>query len=96
MTVSIQGMNKAQVLAAAVNACQPLGMGWHDPNAYSTMTGDQAAELLAKRTYFDYVWGRPVKISLASDEVDPAMYDRDQGQGAFARVVESVSAGLLA
>lgn len=40
--------------------------------------------------YFDYLFGRPLKIDLTNDEVDPWGYDRDNGDGALQRLVDKV------
>lgn len=70
------------------------------------MTREEAAEWLAKATreypngrtsiYFDYLKGRVMKVELAGDDVDPWLYDRDNGQGAFARVIDELRAATKA
>lgn len=41
--------------------------------------------------YFDYLFGRPLKIDLTGDEVDSWGYDRDNGgDGALQRLVDKV------
>lgn len=84
--IDISKLSKAQVLAALYNASQPLGMGFlhYDP---SPMSEDEAAKLLEQSTYFDYLKGRVMKVDLSESEFDPWLYDRDNGQGAAARVV---------
>lgn len=40
---------------------------------------------------FDYLYGRPLKINLEGDELDPWGYDRDNGgTGTAARLIESL------
>ncbi|KAK2812814.1 hypothetical protein FQN50_001143 [Emmonsiellopsis sp. PD_5] len=46
--------------------------------------------------YFDYLDGRVMKCNLSGDEVNVWGYDRDNGSGAFARVVEDLRKKLLA
>lgn len=84
--IDISKLSKAQVLAALYNASQPLGLGFlhYDP---SPMSEDEAAKLLEESTYFDYLKGRVMKVDLSKSEFDPWLYDRDNGQGAAARVV---------
>lgn len=84
--IDISKLSKAQVLAALYNASQPLGMGFmhYDP---SPMSENEAANLLEQSTYFDYLKGRVMKVDLSKSEFDPRYYDRDNGQGAAARVV---------
>lgn len=39
---------------------------------------------------FDYVHGCPIKSDLSGDELDPSLYDRDQGEGAAERVIAAL------
>lgn len=39
---------------------------------------------------FDYVWGRPIKLDLSGDDIDPYLYDRDAGDMAAATVVDKI------
>ncbi|MEV3927652.1 hypothetical protein [Actinomadura coerulea] len=84
MQIDIGGLDKAAVLAALVNSSQPLLLtGWMDPNSTRTMTvADAHEEMLTKvrsqsRLYFDYLWGRPIKVDLSGSSFDPSNYDRD-------------------
>jgi len=55
------------------------------------MTKHQAQALLdSGQTYFDYVSGRVMKIDLSKDKLDPALYDRDNGQGAADRAISAI------
>ena len=87
--IDISELSKAQVLAALYNNSQPLGLGFLHYEA-EPMTETQAAELLKQSTYFDYLKGRVMKVDLSKDHFDPWLYDRDNGQGAAARVIESL------
>ena len=86
--VSLEGKDKAAVLASLYNASKPLGMGFlqYDPQP---MTVEEAQELLDKYDYFDYLKGRVMKVDLSGDELDPYLYDRDNGPGAAARAIEA-------
>ena len=89
--MNISNYNKADVLAALYNASKPQGMGMLHFNP-SKMTQEQAQEMLdSGQTYFDYVQGRVMKIDLSGDELDSYLYDRDLGQGACQRVIDSLS-----
>jgi hypothetical protein len=56
---------------------------------HARMFGQQV--LGRRRLYFDYLYGRCLKVDLSGDQVDPWGYDRDNGgPGAFQRVVEVV------
>jgi hypothetical protein len=86
--VNIEGLDKADVLAALYNASRPQGMGFlgYDPQP---MTGGEAQELLDSGVHhFDYLKGRVMKLDLKSDsEFDPRLYDRDNGDGAAAHAI---------
>ena len=90
--ISLEGLDKAEVLAALYNASTPQGMGFlqYDP---VPMDKDEAASLLAECTYFDYLKGRVMKIDLGTDELDPRLYDRDNGNGAAALAIDSLQSG---
>ncbi len=91
--VSIVGLDKAEVLAALYNNSRPQGMGFANYDA-NPMSREEAAELLAQDHYFDYVKGRVMKIDLASNEsFSPGLYDRDNGPGAAAKIIEELRRG---
>lgn len=77
-TVDISNKDKAEVLAALYNNSHPHGMGFlqYDPEP---MTVEQARELLKETTYFDYLKGRVMKISLDGNTVYTGNYNRDNG-----------------
>lgn len=89
MSISINGLNKATVLAALYNASKPQGRGFmkYDPKP---MTPEEAQQLLDTnpRQYFDYVKGRIMKIDLSKDEVDTWGYNRDNGEDAAEKVIQ--------
>ena len=51
---------------------------------------DRAEAAEAVKDHIDYFCGRAIKTNLSQDQVDPRLYDRDAGQGAFQRAVNSV------
>jgi hypothetical protein len=80
--MNIAGLSKAAVLAALYNASRPQGMGFMHYNP-KPMTEPEAQHLLdSGQTYFDYLHGRVMKISLKGDELETHLYDRDNGPGA--------------
>ena len=87
--IDLTGKDKAAVLAALYNASQPLGMGFlhYDP---TPMTRDEAADLLAEQTYFDYLKGRVMKVDLGPDVLLTGGYDRDNGEGAAERIIAAI------
>ena len=89
MTINLIGLDKAEVLAALYNASRPLGTGFLHYDS-KPMTKEEAAMFLEKTTYFDYLKGRVMKIDLSGDELAPGLYDRDNGEGAAWRVIETL------
>jgi hypothetical protein len=87
--IAINGLNHADVLAALYNASKPQGLGMlhFDPKP---MERAEAAELLDQTRYFDYLKGRVMKVFVDGDELDPRLYDRDNGQGAAAMAIASL------
>ena len=79
--IDISKLNKAEVLAALYNRSRSLGLG-HLQFRPEDMTTEQAEELLQGQTYFDYLYGRVIKISLKGDSFEERLYDRDNGPGA--------------
>ena len=89
ITINLIDLDKAEVLAALYNASRPLGMGFISYDS-KPMTKEEAAVFLEKTTYFDYLNGRVMKIDLSGDELNPRLYDRDNGEGAAWRVIETL------
>lgn len=79
--MDIRNLDKARILKALYKyaRCQGMGILHFNP---SPMTDEEAAALLAKQTYFDYVKGRVLKVDLKGDYLETALYDRDNGHGA--------------
>lgn len=87
--ISLTGLNKGDVLAALYNASRAQGMGFMQYEA-KPMTRAEAEQILEKTTYFDYLKGRVMKVDLSGDELDPRLYDRDNGQGAVQMAIEAL------
>lgn len=87
--IDLSGLDKAEVLAALYNASFVQGLGFMNARS-GEMTTEQARELLKDQTYFDYLYGKVMKVDLSGDMLDVWGYDRDNGQGAAKRVVDSL------
>ena len=85
--INTENMNTTEVFAELYNASHPQGLGFLQATA-EDMTVDEAQTLLdSGHTYFDYLHGRVMKINLSSNELNTALYDRDNGPGAAARAL---------
>ncbi|GAF68735.1 unnamed protein product [marine sediment metagenome] len=94
MTIDISKLKPEAVLAALYNAAKAQGMGIAvaTPDA---MTLFEAKNLLLSETasrsgYFDYLKGRVMKVRISGDTLDPRLYDRDNGEGAAKRAIDSI------
>ncbi len=92
-TIDTTGIDRAQLLAALFNAALPghnMARIAYDEQP-EAMTATEAQELLdSGRTYFDYHRGRVIKCDVTEDHIEGWLYDRDNGKGAAARVVEDL------
>lgn len=88
--IDISNKSKPQVLAALYNASKPQGMGLLQFTP-AQMQESEAAQLLTEQQYFDYLKGRVMKVDLSGESFDPYLYDRDNGQGAAQKVIDSLN-----
>lgn len=88
--VNIKGLDKAKVLKALYDHSHTQGMGFLQAVEEGTVTVNHCRELLKSQTYFDYLYGRVLKVDLFGDEFDERLYDKDLGSGAAARAISTV------
>jgi hypothetical protein len=100
MTISIAGLEKAAVLRALFNASHQQGMGFMDPRGARQIGDAEARSIIDARIaaraglYFDYLYGRVLKVRIDGDEIETRLYDRDNGEGAAERAIATLkSAG---
>ncbi len=87
--IDISRLDKAEVLCALYNNSKPQGMGILHATP-ELLQVEEARELLKSRKYFDYLKGRVMKISLKDDNLDPRLYDRDNGQDAAQIAINTI------
>jgi hypothetical protein len=92
--INIENADKAEVLAALYNNSKVQGMGYLQAKP-GLMTVDEARELLKETTYFDYLYGKVMKIDLSTSELRPHLYDRDIGQGACASTLKRIPGVII-
>lgn len=91
--IDISKLDKAKVLAALYNNSKPLGMGMLHYTPKDMMTSEAQEILNTGQTYFDYLIGRVMKSEIGGDNFDPCLYDRDNGDGAALKAIESIGNG---
>lgn len=88
--IDISKFNKADVLAALYNNAKGQGMGFLHYDI-KPMSREEASSLLEHQTYFDYLKGRVMKVDLSKDELDPFLYDRDNGKGTAQAAINKIN-----
>lgn len=88
--IDIKGLNKAEVLKVLYDHSHEQGLGFLQAVPKGTVTVAHCEELLKQTIYFDYLYGRILKVNLSDDEFDERLYDRDCGDGAAQRAIESL------
>lgn len=87
--VPINGI-KIEALQALWYCAKTQGMGILQAILKTSLTLREAKDLLIEQTYFDYLFGRVMKVDLEGDEFDPCLYDRDNGPDAAADAVAQI------
>jgi hypothetical protein len=91
--VSIEGLDKAAVLAALHNGTKALGLGRLRDLGRDMSVAEANGFIARHGLRFDYLAGRPLKVDLEGDEFDPGLYDRDAGDGQAERVIAALRGG---
>lgn len=86
--VNIKGLDKAELLVELYNHSHQQGMGMLQPKR--DLSYEEAKQLLEKTTYFDYLYGKVLKVDLSKDELEEWLYDRDNGQGMVQSIVDKI------
>lgn len=87
--MNISGLNKAKVLQALYARARVQGLGILHAEP-SGLSDEDATSMVENNDYFDYVRGRVMKVGLGGDDLNPALYDRDNGDGAAAAALKEV------
>lgn len=88
--ISIKNLDKAEVLKALYDNSHLQGLGFLQAVPEGLVTVEHCRELLKRNTYFDYMYGRVLKVDLSRDEFDERLYDRDNYPGAAANVISAL------
>lgn len=90
--LDIKGLDKAEVLKALYDSSNVQGMGFLQAVPEGTVTVDHCRKLLKQSTYFDYLYGRVLKVDLSRDAFDERLYERDNGPDSAARALAPLRA----
>jgi hypothetical protein len=85
--VSIQGLDKAEVLASLYNAVK-ADLEWQ--KGEEQLTVEDAESLLSSQWYFLYLRGRFLGINLSGDEINTRMYDDAHGYGSAKLIIDTL------
>jgi len=93
--MDISKYNKADVLRLLYNRAKVQGMGALHARP-GDMSKEEATDLINQRSslhqrsrlYFDYLFGRVMKVDLSNNELDTRLYNRDNGPGAAEKAIE--------
>ena len=88
--IDIRNLDKAEVLKVLYDASHHQGMGFLQAVPDSVVTVEHCRDLLASNSYFDYLYGKVMKVSLKDDFFDERMYDRDNGPGAAQKAINKL------
>lgn len=82
--MDIRGLDKARVLKALYNASKLIApMAMLTGQTRGNLTTEEARKVLAEHApYYDYLYGRVLKVYLDENDLNLLLYDRDNGQGA--------------
>lgn len=104
--INVSDIGSAELLAGLYNAVAPSGMGFLQAKpedmtideASALLNGDEQENDYpinrnrreGEPAYFDYLYGRCLKVEINGKTLRTGLYDRDYGIGAAQRVVDSI------
>lgn len=93
--IDIKGLDKAEVLFYLYNHSHPQGLGIIQEIMNTrdlTLEDCEKDYQESQDKYFDYYYGRVLKVDLSGDEFDSWLYDRDCGEGAAKKAINELRA----
>jgi len=87
--MDIKGLDKSEILKALYDNSRPLGLGFLQYKS-EPISIEECRELLKKWDHFDYLHGRVMKIRLKGDDLVTRLYNRDNGENAAERIIDSI------
>ena len=77
--IDIEGLDKAEVLHALYHRSHVQGLGILQAIPAYTVEDARRDYEASDCKYFDYLYGRVLKVDLSKDSFDSWLYDRDNG-----------------
>lgn len=87
--IDISKYDKRDVLIALYDRAKVQGLGFLHAKEGS-ISRKEAGAILKEHAYFDYLFGRVMKVDLHDDKFDPRLYDRDNGAGAAQGAISGI------
>ena len=88
MSINIQGIQKPLLLRFLWENSQTAV--FFSMSGFPAPAFDEQKAVNAVNGYIDYFQGRVIKCDISGDTADPWLYDRDNGEGAFQRIVSQI------
>ena len=88
MSVDITGVDKVELLRALWTATKPASFFNNMLIMAPNFCEEEASA--ATEAYIDYYSGRCIKTDISGNKANPFLYDREVGEGAFAKIVASL------
>lgn len=88
--IDIKGLDKAEVLLALYEGSRVLGLGILQARDTYTLEDAKKDYEESYDKYFDYHYGRLMKVDLSGDEFNDVLYDRDLGDGHACAIIDEL------
>ena len=88
--IDITGLDKAEVLHALYHRSRYQGLGLYAAVIKYSVEDARRDYAASESKYFDYLYGRVLKVDLSKDSFDSRLYDRDCGEGAAEEAINKL------
>jgi hypothetical protein len=85
-SVDIKGIDKMTLLQFLWSRSANVTK-WTQVGVIPEFDMESAKRVIAEKKCIDYFHGASIKTDISKDTVDPSLYDRDNGKGAFEKIV---------
>ena len=91
--MNITALNKADVFLTLFNNAKTPGLGLIAAAMFGPLSIEGAEKIMQdcnEDIYFDYVYGRVMKISLKGDDIDTRLYNLNNGENAAEKAIQKL------